>query len=50
MPDIAFYPAYLAHDLGVELDDCVQEKPSLNEEKYPMVKSKGYATKYYRLR
>ena len=48
--DIAIYLNYLAHDLGVELDDCVQKKLSLNEEKYPIVKSKGHATKYDRLR
>jgi NTP pyrophosphatase (non-canonical NTP hydrolase) len=50
MADIVIYLAYLAHDLGVKLDDCVQKKLSLNEEKYPIVKSKGHATKYDRLR
>lgn len=48
--DIAIYLTYLAYDLGVELDDCVKKKLSLNEEKYPVVKSKGHATKYDRLR
>lgn len=49
MADIAIYLNYLAHDLGVDLDDCVQKKLLLNEEKYPVAKSKGNATKYDRL-
>jgi NTP pyrophosphatase (non-canonical NTP hydrolase) len=49
MADIAIYLHYLAHDLGVDLDDCVQKKLLLNEEKYPVAKSKGNATKYDRL-
>ena len=48
--DIAIYLNYLAHDLEVDLDDCVQKKLLLNEEKYPVEKSKGHATKYDRLR
>ena len=47
--DIAIYLHYLAHDLGVDLEECVQKKLLLNEEKYPVDKSKGNATKYSRL-
>jgi NTP pyrophosphatase (non-canonical NTP hydrolase) len=49
MADIAIYLSYLAHDLGVDLDVCVQKKLLINEEKYPLDKAKGHATKYDRL-
>ena len=50
MADIAIYLHYLAHDLGVDLDECVRKKLQLNEEKYPVTQSKGSAAKYDRLR
>jgi NTP pyrophosphatase (non-canonical NTP hydrolase) len=50
LADIAIYLQYLAHDLGVDLDECVRRKLQANEEKYPVDKSKGNAAKYDRLR
>jgi NTP pyrophosphatase (non-canonical NTP hydrolase) len=47
--DIAMYLALLAHDLGVDIDECVQDKLALNEQKYPVAKSRGRSTKYDRL-
>lgn len=46
--DIAIYLTYMAHDLGLDMDDCVQKKLALNEAKYPIDKSRGRSDKYDR--
>lgn len=48
--DIAIYLAYMAHDLGLHIDDCVRAKLATNEEKYPVEKAKGRSDKYDRLK
>jgi len=48
--DIASYLALLAHDLGVDVDQCVRQKLEVNEKRYPVEKAKGVATKYDRLK
>ena len=48
--DIAIYLALIAHDLGVDVDECVRRKLSVNEARYPVEKSRGVATKHDRLR
>ncbi len=48
--DIAIYLTYLAYDLGISIDDCVQGKLAINEKKYPVDKAKGRADKYDQLR
>lgn len=49
MADIAIYLAYMAHDLGVNLDDAIRAKLELNASKYPVEKSRGSVRKYDRL-
>jgi NTP pyrophosphatase (non-canonical NTP hydrolase) len=44
--DIAMLLSYLAYDLGIDVDAAVQRKLALNEERYPVEKSRGTATKY----
>ena len=46
--DIAIYLTYMAHDLGLNMDDCVRKKLALNEAKYPVAKSRGRSDKYDR--
>lgn len=48
--DIAIYLTYMAHDLGLNIDDCVQAKLAANEEKYPVERAKGRSDKYDRLK
>lgn len=47
--DIAILLSYLAHDLGVELEQAVSSKLELNARRYPISKAKGTAKKYDRL-
>lgn len=47
--DIAMYLAFITHDLGLDLDECVKKKLALNESKYPVEKARGRAVKYDRL-
>lgn len=49
MADIAIYLTYLAHDLGINLDEAVKKKLLVNAVKYPADKAKGNALKYDRL-
>ena len=46
--DIAIYLTYMAHDLGLDMDDCVRKKLALNETKYPIDKPRGRSEKYDR--
>ncbi len=48
--DIAIYLTYMAHDLGLDIDDCVRKKLAINEENYPVDKAKGRSDKYDRLK
>ena len=47
--DIAMYLAFMAHDMGVDIDQCVRSKLALNEQRYPVDKARGIATKYDKL-
>ena len=47
--DITILLSYLAHDLGVDLEDAVSKKLLKNAAKYPVEKAKGVATKYNKL-
>lgn len=49
LADVAIYLTYLANDLDVDIDACVQEKLAVNRLKYPVNRSKGSASKYDRL-
>lgn len=47
--DIAILLSYLAHDLGIGLEEAVAEKLEINAQRYPVEKAKGTARKYNRL-
>lgn len=44
--DIAIYLLYLCHDMNIDLFDAITKKITINEEKYPIQKSKGNSKKY----
>ncbi len=46
LADVAILLTYLAHDLGIDLDQAVRDKLAVNAERYPVEKAKGRATKY----
>lgn len=45
LADVAILLTYLAHDLGVDLDQAVREKLEVNGRRYPVDQSRGRATK-----
>ncbi len=47
--DIAIILSYLAHDLGIDLEDAVQSKLEANAVKYPVEKARGSNKKYTEL-
>lgn len=49
LADVLLYVLRLADRLNVDLIDAARRKIALNEEKYPVEKSRGVATKYTRL-
>ena len=44
--DLTILLTYLAHDLGIDLEQAVLAKLALNAERYPLAVSKGNAVKY----
>lgn len=44
--DVAILLSYLANDLGVDVDEAVMRKLSLNAERYPVESARGSAKKY----
>ncbi len=49
MADIAIYLIEMADNLGIDLYEAVNRKLVVNEQKYPVAKAKGTATKYTEL-
>jgi len=47
--DLAIYLTYLAHDLGLDLEECVLGKLAVNRARYPVEESKGTARKHNQL-
>lgn len=47
--DVAILLTYLAHDLGIEMDQAVLRKLAINGRQYPVATSKGSARKHRRL-
>lgn len=47
--DLAIYLTYLAHDLRLDLEECVLSKLAVNRSRYPVERSRGSAIKYDRL-
>lgn len=48
--DVAMYLQFLAHDLGIDIDACVQKKLAINETNYPVAQARGSSAKYDELR
>lgn len=44
--DIYIYLSFLAHDLGIDLEENAKEKMKINAKHYPVKKAKGNAKKY----
>lgn len=49
LADILIYCIYLADELNVNIDDIINDKIDLNNEKYPIDKFKGTSKKYSKL-
>ncbi len=49
MADVAIYLIELADNLGIDLLAAIHQKLEINEQKYPVAKSKGSAKKYNEL-
>lgn len=47
--DVAILLTYLAHDLGIDVPQAVNDKLARNNERYPADKSRGKAVKYDQL-
>jgi NTP pyrophosphatase (non-canonical NTP hydrolase) len=44
--DVAIYLAYLAHDLGIDVDAAVRDKMRVNARRYPVDQARGSSRKY----
>jgi dCTP diphosphatase len=49
LADILYWTLLLSDDLGIDLEDAFQRKMDLNEQRYPVEKARGRATKYDKL-
>lgn len=47
--DIYIYLLFLAHALGIDLDEAAEKKMALNAEHYPVDRARGNARKYTEL-
>lgn len=49
LADVVNYCVLMADACGLDLDEIVQEKVKINEQKYPVEKAKGKSDKYDKL-
>jgi NTP pyrophosphatase (non-canonical NTP hydrolase) len=49
LADILYWTLLLSDDLGIDLEDAFQRKMDINEQRYPVDKARGSATKYDKL-
>ena len=49
LADVVNYCVLMADACGLDLDEIVQEKVKINEQKYPVEKAKGRSDKYDKL-
>ena len=49
LADVINYCVLIADDCGLDMDEIVQEKIKINNEKYPVKKAKGKSDKYSEL-
>ncbi len=46
LADVMIYLLFMAHDLGIDLEQAVHDKLAENARKYPVEKAKGKSDKY----
>lgn len=49
LADVLYWTLLLSDDLGIDLEDAFRRKLDLNEQRYPVGKARGKATKYDKL-
>jgi dCTP diphosphatase len=49
LADVLYWVLLLSHDLNIDVEKALDEKMKINNEKYPVKKSKGKHTKYNKL-
>ncbi len=49
LADVYYWLLTLSHDLGIDLNEALEDKLIKNEEKYPVDKAKGNSKKYTEL-
>lgn len=49
LSDVILYSIRMADKLGIDLNQAIERKSKMNEEKYPIEKAKGIAKKYTEL-
>ncbi len=49
LADVLYWILLLSHDLNIDIEKSLDRKIRINNEKYPVSKSKGVATKYDKL-
>ena len=49
LADVFYWVLLLSHDLDIDIEKALDRKIRINNEKYPVEKSKGKATKYNKL-
>lgn len=49
LADVLYWVLLMSHDLEIDISEALEKKLKKNEEKYPISKSKGNATKYTEL-
>lgn len=49
LADVLYWVLLMSHDLKIDVLDALEKKIKINEDKYPVEKSKGNHTKYDKL-
>ncbi len=49
LADVLYWVLLMGHDLNIDVLDALEKKIKINEDKYPVEKSKGKHTKYNKL-
>lgn len=49
LADVLYWVLLMSHDLDIDVLDALEKKIKINEDKYPVEKSKGNAKKYNQL-
>ncbi len=49
LADVLYWVLLLSHDLNIDIEKALDKKMTINNDKYPVKKSKGKSTKYNKL-